>query len=185
MDEPSSIRRGRSVRSAIAVDLVAALRSLGVCTPDALPVVTGVWEDFIPESAIHLNEVGARVDQTVTTLDAQGLVREEFSPNAWSLIHEEWTFPLHSVELTTINVEREALLDQRAAVPARQEATRSANGLAFRWTTQPDRDCAVCDLSLERVRHLVCGTGFCRHMARQLSAEESEQGKCTRVMTLI
>ncbi|MFZ0664295.1 MAG: hypothetical protein WAM97_00960 [Acidimicrobiales bacterium] len=64
-------------RSAIAVDLVAALRSLGVCTPDALPVVTGVWEDLVPESATHFTEVGARVDQTVTALDAQGLVREE------------------------------------------------------------------------------------------------------------
>ena len=102
-----------------AVRLVRSLATLGCCSSAALPLITDVWEGFVPGPKTHWQEVERRVHETIDRLDAGGLIGAGFMPMDGRLIISSWTFPLHSIVLDRIVVSPDELRNRRLAIVER------------------------------------------------------------------
>ena len=94
--------------------LVADMRAAGFCDPTGLKVINRIWRDIVPTNGsdgsqdTHWEDIASRNACTLDQILAVG-VAEEIGAGARRRIVNTWTFPMHSLKLTRINVTRSSI----------------------------------------------------------------------------
>ena len=108
----------------LGFQLIAEMRNAGFCDPAGLEVVNSVWKDVVPTNGsdgredTHWTDIRKRNVCTLEKILATG-VSGDIEGVAHHIIVDFWTFPLHSVDLTLINVTKSITVEQRRLLRAK------------------------------------------------------------------
>ncbi len=101
----ASFLPGRSAAS----KLVSSLTRAGLPSERGLTLVAKVWRSFDPDRATRWKEVAERAQANLRMFEAAGLPSPEYGATDVTTIMSAWTFPLHGVDLSRIEVDPEVL----------------------------------------------------------------------------
>src|SRR5262249_10831278 len=88
--------------------LVQCFHALGFATPAAIEVLAQVWRPVEMSPDFHRRGLRDLNQQTLARLQEKGLLREA-SERAVSTVIERWLFPLHSADLSPVEVDQDLL----------------------------------------------------------------------------
>ena len=107
--QPSVYQTDTSLYVSQVFQLVADMRAAGVCDPAGLELINKIWGDFVPTNGsggsedTPWTEIRDRNLRTLEQMVAEGVV-VEIGADAVRRIVDGWTFPMHSLGLTWIDV---------------------------------------------------------------------------------
>lgn len=99
--------------------LVAEMRTAGFCDPAGLEIINRVWRDIVPTSGSDgsqdtpWHDIESRNLYTLEQILAAGVV-QEIGEDACRRVVNTWTYPMHSLGLTLINVKNSVGDEQRS-----------------------------------------------------------------------
>jgi hypothetical protein len=110
LDEPFRFPAPTSV----PVQLIAAMRRVGLLTEEGLSATRRVWDGVVVEDSMHWSELRPLSIAVLDELVEQGLdLRESDNIEAARYVLEHWIFPLTSLDLTMAEVDIQDLKRRR------------------------------------------------------------------------
>ena len=107
--QPSLYLSDTSLHVSQVFRLVADMRAAGICHPAGLEIINEIWRDLVPTNGSDgledtpWTEIRDRNVRTLEQMRAEGVV-VEIGVGAVRRIVDGWTFPMHSLDLTWIDV---------------------------------------------------------------------------------
>jgi AbiV family abortive infection protein len=94
------------------IRLVAGMERAGFASPEGLQIVAELWRGFVLVDSVHWQTARKLNVRTLETLKEAGLADDMTEPDA-SVIVEQWSFPLHSLDLRPIQADIEELRERQ------------------------------------------------------------------------